>query len=284
MLDYRIYTFITLCELMNYRETAEKLNMTQPAVTQHIQFLEKEYQCKLFEYSRKKLSKTSKGKSLEMYAKSAWYNDIDFRDGLSVHSVEKIRVGATKTIGDYLIADKIINLVHRNDVEISLYIDNTQNLLHKLNGLELDITLIEGYFDKMKYDYQLIRTEKLVGICSKDHAFSGKSVTLEELFSEKLIMREEGSGTKEVFEKELLKHNYSLDFFAQKAYISSFNLIRKAVSDNCGIAFVYEVIPKTDKSLGTFTLKNTEIIHEFNYVYLKNTNAGKLVSIFEQNQ
>ena len=284
MLDYRIHTFITLCELMNYRKTAEKLNMTQPAVTQHIQFLEKEYQCKLFEYNCKKLSKTSKGKNLELYARSAYYNDLNFRDYIGKTSIEKIRIGATKTIGDYLISDKIINLLKRNDIEISLDIDNTQSLLHKLNNLELDITLIEGYFDKINYDYQLIKTEELVGICAKDHIFSGKEVTIESLFSQKLIMREVGSGTKEVFEKTLLKYNYSLDFFPYKSYIASFNLIKKAVLNHCGIAFVYAVIPQSDSSLGTFTLKNIDMIHEYNYVYLKNTNAGKFVSLFDENK
>ena len=51
MLDYRIYTFLTLFKEMNYRKTAEKLNMTQPGVTQHIQYLEKHYGVKLFEYT-----------------------------------------------------------------------------------------------------------------------------------------------------------------------------------------------------------------------------------------
>ena len=283
MLDYRIHTFITLCELMNYRKTAEKLNMTQPAVTQHIQFLEKEYQCKLFEYSSKKLSQTSKGKDLELYARSAYYNELHFRDYLGEACIENIRIGATKTIGDYLIGDKIINLLQRNDIQISLDIDNTQSLLHKLNSLELDITLIEGYFDKINYDYQLIKTEKLVGICAQDHAFSGKEVTIESLFSERLIMREVGSGTKEVFDKTLLKYNYSLDFFPHKSYISSFHLIKKAVLNHCGIAFVYSVIPESDRTLGTFTLKDIDMIHEYNYVYLKNTNAGKFVSLFDEN-
>lgn len=43
MIDYRIKTFLVLCDTMNYRKTAEILNMTQPAVTQHIHFLENEY-------------------------------------------------------------------------------------------------------------------------------------------------------------------------------------------------------------------------------------------------
>ena len=58
MLDYRVLTFLALYDEMNYRKTAEKLNMTQPGVTQHIHFLEHYYGIKLFEYDGRTLSKT----------------------------------------------------------------------------------------------------------------------------------------------------------------------------------------------------------------------------------
>ena len=58
MLDYRVLTFLALYDEMNYRKTAEKLNMTQPGVTQHIHFLEHYYGIKLFEYDGRILSKT----------------------------------------------------------------------------------------------------------------------------------------------------------------------------------------------------------------------------------
>lgn len=50
MLDYRTETFLTLYEEMNYRRTAERLQMTQPGVTQHIHYLENYYGVKLFVY------------------------------------------------------------------------------------------------------------------------------------------------------------------------------------------------------------------------------------------
>ena len=58
MVDYRIETFLLLCELMNYRKTAEALRITQPAVTQQIHFLERQYGCKLFDYRNHQLTKT----------------------------------------------------------------------------------------------------------------------------------------------------------------------------------------------------------------------------------
>ena len=58
MVDSRIKTFLALCRNMNYRRTAEELSLTQPAVTQHIKFLENEYNCRLFSYDFRTMLKT----------------------------------------------------------------------------------------------------------------------------------------------------------------------------------------------------------------------------------
>ena len=75
MLDYRIKTFLTLCETMNYRQTAELLHITQPAVTQQIQWLEKYYGCSLFSYEGRRLRKTSKAVLLEKTARIMSYQE-----------------------------------------------------------------------------------------------------------------------------------------------------------------------------------------------------------------
>ena len=71
MLNFKLDTFLALCELRNYTKTAEQLHMTQPAVTQHIQYLEKYYNAKLFYYDeRKRLHLTDYGKLLRAYAQT----------------------------------------------------------------------------------------------------------------------------------------------------------------------------------------------------------------------
>ncbi len=64
MLDFRTETFLTVCEYMNYTKAAEVLNMTQPAISGHIRFLENHYGTKLFSYENKKLSLTKQAMSL----------------------------------------------------------------------------------------------------------------------------------------------------------------------------------------------------------------------------
>ena len=61
MLDFRTDTFLTVCETMNFTEAAKRLHITQPAVSQHIRFLEKEYNTRLFSYCNKQLYLTPAG-------------------------------------------------------------------------------------------------------------------------------------------------------------------------------------------------------------------------------
>lgn len=281
MLDYRILTFLKLCETMNYRITAEELNMTQPAVTQHIHYLEEEYECKLFIYNRKKLEKTNQAILLEEYARSAYYNEIYLKRKIKSENKIKINIGATKTIGEFVIGEKIKKLVKNEKYDISLTIDNTEKLIKLMELNKLDFILVEGIFNKDKYGYRLYKKDEFIGICSKNHKFNGKSIKFEELFEEDIIIREEGSGTRGIFEQFLSENSFSLEFFKKKITINNFNLIKELVSANCGISFVYNSVVNKNDSIGKFYFKN-KIEREFNYLYLKNTAAKELVDFFDK--
>lgn len=281
MLDYRILTFLKLCETMNYRITAEELNMTQPAVTQHIHYLEEEYKCKLFIYNRKKLEKTNQAILLEEYARSAYYNEIYLKRKIKSEDKIKINIGATKTIGEFVIGEKIKKLVKNKKYDISLTIDNTENLIKLMELNKLDFILVEGIFNKNKYGYRLYKKDEFIGICSKNHKFNGKSIKFEELFEEDIIIREEGSGTRGIFEQFLSENSFSLEFFKKKITINNFNLIKELVSANCGISFVYNSVVNKNDDIGKFYFKN-KIEREFNYLYLKNTTAKELVDFFDK--
>lgn len=281
MLDYRILTFLKLCETMNYRITAEELNMTQPAVTQHIHYLEEEYNCKLFIYNRKKLEKTNQAILLEEYARSAYYNEIYLKRKIKSENKIKINIGATKTIGEFVIGEKIKKLVKNEKYDISLTIDNTEKLIKLMELNKLDFILVEGIFNKDKYGYRLYKKDEFIGICSKNHKFNGKSIKFEELFEEDIIIREEGSGTRGIFEQFLSENSFSLEFFKKKITINNFNLIKELVSANCGISFVYNSVVNKNDDIGKFYFKN-KIEREFNYLYLKNTAAKELVDFFDK--
>ena len=94
MLDYRIDTFLTLCEQMNYRKTADLLHISQPAVTQQIHHLETRYGQKLFEYENRRLVKTEAAANLSLNSASL-NRSIEIRENLLDIKKEREALEAT---------------------------------------------------------------------------------------------------------------------------------------------------------------------------------------------
>ncbi len=284
MLDNRIYTFLELCNVMNYHKTAENLNMTQPAVTQHIKFLEDFYDCKLFDYSERKLKKTAKAVALEKYTRNIISESLAIKNELLEENKIALNIGATKTIGEYTLIEKISNLIADSRFEVNFIIDNTENLLNKLNHFELDLLLLEGYLDKNKYLHEKISDEEIVGICSTNHKFANKEVELEDVFAENIIFREKGSGTRNVFENFLQGKGYSLESFKNKSVISSNKIIENLVERGSAISFVYSVLGESNENISNFRIKNNSIFHEFNYVFINSRKAEKIIELIKLTQ
>ena len=111
-----------------------------------------------------------------------------------------LSIGATKTIGEYVIGDHVSAFLSEPDHRISVTVENTETLLTDLSAGKIDFALIEGYFDRSRYASRLYRKEPFVGLCGKSHPFAGRTITLDELWDQDLILREAGSGTRDGFE------------------------------------------------------------------------------------
>ena len=102
-MDQKLETFLTLCKTMHYGRAAELLHLSQPAVSKHIQALEAQYGVRLFTYQARRLQKTREGDLLEQYAFSLRYNEEMLLARLHEKSKTLLRIGATKSIGDYIL-------------------------------------------------------------------------------------------------------------------------------------------------------------------------------------
>ncbi|MBR2717697.1 MAG: LysR family transcriptional regulator [Clostridia bacterium] len=280
MLDYRIETFLTLYEEMNYRRTAERLRMTQPGVTQHIHHLERFYGVKLFAYDGRQLLRTREAEQLKRYIDSTRAAEHDLRAGFVQTDTLHLRVGATKTIGEFVIVPTVRAFLRDEHHQLDLIVDNTETLLSMLEHGELDFAIIEGVFDKEKYPHRLYKRERFVGICSASHPFAGQTVTLEDALCENLIVREKGSGTRMLLEQAIAGRGYSLDSFRRCSAISNFSVICELVGMEQAITFAYEPISHCRSDLATFHVEDMQITGEFNLVYINEQVAGPQIDIF----
>ena len=272
-MDTKLHTFLVLCQTMNYRVAAERLHLSQPAVTKQIQSLEQALQTKLFFYDGHILHKTEKCLLLERFAISQQYQFEELLLSIADKKRLRLRIGATKTIGDYVLLDAIKDYLANPHHELSLVVDNTKNLLQMLDENQLDFAVIEGTFSKTKYDSYLLQMEPFVGICSRSSPLCGKEILAEELLKETIIVREVGSGTRRIFEERLTALGYELNDFSRIISISSFMAIKALVSDGIGISFLYNSVVSKEQNIGTFSVSGLTEPHAFHVVYTRNTNA-----------
>lgn len=275
MLDIRIDTFLKLCETKSYTRTAEALNMTQPAVTQHIQYLEKKYGAELVSYSGRILNITEKGDQLRRLALAMRANNRKIEEDMMNSSEEnsEIRFGSTLTIGEYVMPDKICHYLKEHpETNITMLVDNTEVLLKQLEEGVIDFAVIEGFFDRQKYGHSLLKKAEYIGICANGSEMAHRETQLDELLDERLITREMGSGTRDILENLLHENNLSIGSFKKRLELGNFNAIKNLVMKGTGISFVYKEVAEselTEGKISRINLKIPEVTREFNLVYLK---------------
>jgi len=277
MLDFRHKTFLTLCSSNSFTKAAELLHITQPAVSQHIKHLEEFYGCKLFKTTNRKIVLTHQGQLLKEFAMTVFSDSKHIRENISAVNTYTLQFsfGATLSIGEYVMPEILSSLLTKYpEMKIHMSVANTQALLERLNNGELDFIIVEGLFDKSQYDTTLFSYERFIPVCSPKSEFANTEVSFQEITKSRLILREWGSGTREIFENILQKYNYSLQSFDKVIEIGNMAAIKKMVSNGLGITFLFEVAGKTEIDNGILSVINIPGFseqREFNFVFLKDT-------------
>lgn len=274
MLDYRYKTFLTLVEELNYTRTAKKLNITQPAVTQHMQHLQQELGVQLFRYEGKQLIVTEKGRYLQEQLILLNQDVQRIRKQLTQHDdAPTLSFGATLTIGEYVMPELIGRYlgVHPRH-HLSMIVDNTATLVELIKKGKIDFALIEGDFNQSQLGFEKFSEEPFIGICSKDSPLWRREQSLAAIFQEHLFVREEGSGSRRILENALLQEGTNLSSFEQSTIIGSIGSIKKLVEQNRGISFLYRISVQEELEKGALKeipIRHFAVSHPFHVIHLK---------------
>ncbi len=251
MQDYRMETFITVCESMNFTRAAKELHLAQPTVSLHIHALEKHYGVKLFTYSGKKLALTREGRVVLEEAITRKNDEQRLLTKLSLGEKAPIRLGATLSVAESMLGAPLSSFLEKHERDyVQIDIDNTRGLLDKINAGALDAAFIEGEFPTGAFDGIPYRKEPFCAVCASDYQGWEKWKSLDELFSAPLLLREKGSGTRGIVEDFLAGRRYRLDDFKRIVEVGSVHLIKELLLAKCGISFMYEAAVKDQLQSG----------------------------------
>lgn len=127
------------------------------------------------------------------------------------------------------------------------------------------------------------RITRYSGFSLRVHALAGRTVPLEELWGEDLLLREKGSGTREILENFLNERNHTVTDFARVTCIGNMGLLGQLLAGGGqGITFAYTAAARGNDRLARFFVEGLELQREFNYVFLRDTGARALVELFDR--
>ena len=275
MLDFRIDTFLAVCKFMNFTKASQYLNITQPAVSGHIKYLEEYYQVKLFVYSGKRMQLTKEGKILLEVATTLKHDDIFLKKKLKNQSQkQELIFGATLSVGEYIMPRIINSLLQENcNLAIKMKVANTSELLQGINEGKLDFAIVEGYFNKNEYDYRTFCYEDYICVGANDLKIDNL-VDISSLFKFNLIIRERGSGSREIIARWLKERNLDLTDFDKVIEIGNINTIKQLVANLQGITFIYQMAVTNEINQGILKqikINDLQIRHEINFIWRKNS-------------
>ena len=119
-------------------------------------------------------------------------------------------------------------------------------------------------------------------MCSKNNKLAtrirNEKIFIGDLLGENLLLREKGSGSRDILEKNIKDRDYAISDFKNYFEISNINIIKELVSENCGITFIYEVAVKKElekEILYEIPLEDFNVIHDFTFIWRKNSIFNK---------
>lgn len=277
--------FVTVAEQQHFSRAAELLNISQPAVSQHIRNLENEFHTKLLHRSPKYVQLTQAGEILYSRAKQilALYDQAT-QDINELHNVVtgSLHVGASFTIGEYILPRILAKYAkHYPLIDIHVEIGNTTQVIEALQSKKLDVGLIEGNANPSDLRVDPFMEDDLVIVAPREHAYSEHPFIEEDMLQNQVwILRENGSGTRAYCDK--LMHD--LELKVKRSYVfSSSQSVKEAVKAGLGIAMLSRLIVDSELREGEIVqlkLKNRRFTRPFSIIQTTNTPVSKATSVF----
>lgn len=288
-MEIQLLAFVAVAEEGNFTRAAEKLHISQPAVSQHIRSLEEKLDARLFDRSNKSVRLNRAGEIAYSHAKEIlrlyenMYSLIqDLKKG---EARGPFRVGASYTFGEYILPHLIarFSALHPK-VHTGVYIGNTRTIMQKVANEELDFGIIEGMSQHVPgVEVTPFAEDAVVVVAAHDHPLTREEhVTAERLEREHWIIREVGSGTREATDQVFRMYGIRPRSMAE---YSSTQVIKESVEVGLGITILSRWAIRKElrwKTLAVVPFGDRPFTRKFSFVRRKSEFRTKAAELFRE--
>lgn len=242
--ERRLEVFAAVARLLSFSEAARTLHLSQPAVSHQVAALETELGATLFDRSTRRVRLTAAGAALLARTDELLREHADARRAVAAAEgriAGDLRIAASLTIGAYVLPPALAELVRRHpEVRTRVTIQNTEQVVASLRTGRADLGFVEGEpVDDPAIVFRTIRDDELVVVAPRTHRFALlEQIPLAELASEPFVLREPGSGTRQVAEARLRAAGLDVGGLRVVVELSGIDAIKAAVAAGLGISII----------------------------------------------
>ena len=270
----QLAAFCAVVERKSFSQAAERLGVTQPAVSLQVRSLEKRLGRTLLDRSGRRVEPTEAGLALYRGAQrmlaleGQLIEELDAGEGGELRGA--LEVGASTGPGSTVVPVLLCEFREDNPgVAVSLSISDTQSVVDRVAERELELGVVGAARRHRGVVFEPFFRDEVVLACPPGHRFAGRTVSLEQLHEEPLIVMQEGAGVRQVIEDELRRAGIRLRDLEPRLELGLQESVKSAVAAGHGVTFISRAAIEADLAAGTLSsarVKGLDPVREISLV------------------
>jgi LysR family transcriptional regulator, transcriptional activator of the cysJI operon len=270
----QLAAFCAVVERKSFSQAAERLGVTQPAVSLQIRSLEQRLGRQLLDRSGRRVEPTEAGLRLYASAQRLLALEENLLEELAAGDEGSItgtlELGASTGPGGTVVPVLLCEFQERHpDVRVDLTVSDTQSVVDQVADRMLELGIVGAGRRRRGVTFEPFFRDEVVLACPPGHAFAGKTVSLKQLKGEPLIVMQEGAGVRQVIEDELRKAGTRLRDLDVRVELGLQESVRTAVLAGHGVTFISRLAIETDLAAGqiaTARVRGLDPVREIYFV------------------
>lgn len=254
----QLAAFCAVVERRSFSQAAERLGVTQPAVSLQVRALEKRLGTQLLDRSGRRVEPTEAGWHLYRGAQRMLALEDQIVAGVAASTEGELGgelvIGASTGPAAIAVPVALCEFQHENpDVRVFLTVSDTHSIVERVAARELELGIVGAARRHRGVRFEPFFSDQVILACPPGHRFADRTVTLDELRGESLILMQEGAGVRQIVEDGLRRQGVRLRELDVRLELGLQESVRRAVEAGYGVTFISRTAVESDLAAGTLT-------------------------------
>jgi DNA-binding transcriptional LysR family regulator len=269
----QLAAFCAVVELESFSQAAERLGVTQPAVSMQVRALEKRLGRRLLDRSGRRVEPTELGRRLYEGAQRMLSLEEQLLDELAGQEQGglqgRLEIGSSTGPGGSVLPLLLCEFQRRTPaISVALTVFDTQRVVERVAARGLELGVVGATPRQRGVVFEPFFQDEVVLACPPGHRFAGRTITLDELAQEPLVVMQPGAGVRQVLDEELRSAGRRLRDLDLRLELGLQESARAAALGGCGVTFISRLAIDADLAAGRLELARVEQLEPSRQIWL----------------